>query len=681
MIVMMRESSVKEVILPVESLDCMSDIPLDLVVTITRDGKPLSRFADDVWDYSATSVSQKTLNFRGKIESILLRNGSAIDNPDILNKAITQFKGLILHWINAIGGCSISKLNGDTTALGYLVAHSLVVEQNVESVFSNPMSIEFMIKHISTEKQIGIFLAKIQRFVDTVLMQNINPFWLKYQPSSEFLDKLKNSRKMFPETTESTQTLLIPSNIYQVFLRKIIEDLTLFTEFKEKISYVFSKRALARDQGLTLDDGNIQDNITRNQSGRIQYYWRLLIEDDQRLSFILKELVDVGISKDNSWSGIIRSISLWQTRCIVLIAAFTGMRKNEILAIPLNGLSYLKTVQGNIPVVWSTTTKLEENGAPRFTKWVTSNIVQIAFDVARTLTTGILEFSGSSKAIIDNERNVPLFMSVEKGKTGIPHPSFDFTVTNLALDQLIKGYYRKELMISKYDIEELEWFLYGKETLTIQEGGIWPLALHQFRRSLAVYAAGSGKVSYPTLKSQLKHISLVMTTYYADSNSRAIDILSNDNGVKSLKSEWKEARARMESDSLYSIVNSDIPLSGIAGKKLSIQRITGELPEFLESRKETAKAVKNGKIRYRPTMVGGCMSQKPCNKGAGVLASACVSCENAVFLPGSREALIQTKEFYQNQLKTKLPNRAREEYELNIKRIDSFMASLTDTTY
>src|SRR5699024_9590369 len=166
---MMRESSVKEVILPVESLDCMSDIPLDLVVTITRDGKTLSRFADDVWNYSATSVSQKKLNFRGKIESILLRNGSTIDNPDILNKAITQFKGLILHWINAIGGCSISKLNGDTTALGYLVAHSLVVEQNVESVFSNTMSIEFMIKHISTEKQIGIFLAKIQRFVDTVL--------------------------------------------------------------------------------------------------------------------------------------------------------------------------------------------------------------------------------------------------------------------------------------------------------------------------------------------------------------------------------------------------------------------------------------------------------------------------------------------------------------------------------
>lgn len=72
------------------------------------------------------------------------------------------------------------------------------------------------------------------------------------------------------------------------------------------------------------------------------------------------------------------------------------------------------------------------------------------------------------------------------------------------------------------------------------------------------------------------------------------------------------------------------------------------------------------------------MSQKPCNRGAGVLASACVSCENAVFLPGSREALLQTKEFYQDQLKMKLPSRARQEYELNIRKIDSFMLSLVE---
>ena len=675
---MMRESLIKEAVSPLEYLDSISIIPSDLVVTITKDGSPLSRFADDIWDYSATSASQKTLNFRSKIELVLSRSNYMVENKGIVDNAITEFKEIILHWISMIGGCSISKLNGDATALGYFVAYNLVDGRNNENIFSDPASIDFMVKYVSTQKQTGIFLAKIQRFIDTILIQKRSPFWIKLQPSDQFLIHLNNIRKKFPETTESIQTLLIPSNIYQMFLHKVIEDLTLFVKFKEKICYVFLKRAIARDQGVALDGEGIQDNITMQQSGRIQYYWRLLREEDPKLSSILKELVDVGISKDESWSGIMRSIGLWQTRCAVLIAAFTGMRRNEILAIPLNGLSHLNTSHKNIPVVWSTTTKLEENGVPRFTKWVTSNIVKVAFDVARVIVEGILKFSGCCTTTNYDEQNIPLFLSAEKGKTANPHPNFSFATTTLILDSLIKNYYHEELMVTKNDVEELEWFLYGKESPQVQVGKVWPLALHQFRRSLAVYAAGSGKVSYPTLKAQLKHISLIMTTYYADSNSRAIDILSNEAGVKALKSEWDDARARVESDYLYEIVNSDVSLAGVAGKKLSIQKSAGTLPVFLESRRETAKAVKNGKIRYRPTMVGGCMSQKPCNKGAGVLASACVSCENAVFLPGSCEALLQTKEFYQDQLKTKLPSRARQEYELNIRKIDSFMLSLVE---
>lgn len=676
----MREALVKEVKIPLEHFDFISSIPADLVITVTKEGKPLSRFIDDIWDYSATSSSQKTINFRRKLELILSHNGVVIEGEKSLDIIITQFKELILCWVSIIGGCSISKLNGDVTALAYLVAYYFIQgqDQGIENIFSSPESLDFMIKNLSTEKQVGVFLGKIQRLADTTLTQNNNPFWMKHVPTNSFLRKLSDSRRIFPETTERTQTLLIPSNIYQAFLKKIIEDLTLFTEFKEKINYVFTKRAIARDKGLAFDLDKDQQKITDNQSARVQYYWSLLLKEDPKLSIILKELADVGISKDISWSGIIRSLGLWQTRCAVLIAAFTGMRRNEILAIPLNGLSYLNTDHGNIPVVWSTTTKLEEHGIPRFTKWVTSNIIQVAFDVARVIVEGIMEFSGTCSIAIDNERNIPLFLSAERGKTGISHPNFDFTTTTLILDSLIKNYYHEELIVTKDDIEELEWFLYGKESPQIQEGKIWPLALHQFRRSLAVYAAGSGKVSYPTLKAQLKHISFIMTAYYADSNSRAIDILSNEVGVKALKSEWDNAKARVESDYLYEIVNSDVSLAGVAGKKLSIQKSAGTLPVFLESRRETAKAVKNGKIRYKPTMVGGCMSQKPCNKGAGVLASACVSCENAVFLPGSREALQQTKEFYQDQLKMKLPSRARQEYELNIRKIDSFMLSLVE---
>ena len=195
---------------------------------------------------------------------------------------------------------------------------------------------------------------------------------------------------------------------------------------------------------------------------------------------------------------------------------------------------------------------------------------------------------------------------------------------------------------------------------------------------MAVYAAASGKVSYPVLKAQLKHISMVMTVYYSDSSSRAINILGDEAEAKSLRAEWSEAKARNEADSIYSLLESEQPLEGIAGKKLKVQKARGELPQFLKNRETTKRAVKDGKFRYQPTLVGGCVSVADCNKGAGVLASACINCENAVFLPGSRVALEQTKEFYEVQLAAGAPKRARQEYETNIKQIDRYLKRLVE---
>ena len=69
----------------------------------------------------------------------------------------------------------------------------------------------------------------------------------------------------------------------------------------------------------------------------------------------------------------------------------------------------------------------------------------------------------------------------------------------------------------------------------------------------------------------------------------------------------------------------------------------------------------------------------PVIEGAGVLASACISCANAIFLPGSRAALEQTKEFYEALLAEDALKHARQEYEINIKRIDSFLQKLVET--
>ncbi|ERB64128.1 hypothetical protein N779_17195 [Vibrio coralliilyticus OCN008] len=652
----------------------------DMVVTINKDGSPKSIFRDDIWDYSATSSTCRSLNFRARIENIIPADGvRAVSwhKFDIANKFL---KTLTLHWISALGGCSMSKLSGDVTAVSFLIRYCLDFGIPPNNIFSTPDTIDFLTSRASTTKQTGIFLGKIQRIADTATALSNNMFWQEVRPSIEFIERLKRTRKKFPETTESIQTLLIPSEIYQSVLKKTIEDLDCFLQHEKAIKLVFSLRSIARDKGVEPNRCLVATAITRRQNGRVQYNWRKLLRDNVDASKALKELYQAGISKSESWAGLVENLNGWQLRCAILISAFTGMRKGELLAIPLNGLKAINTENGPIPVVWSTTTKLEPNGVPMFTKWVTCSVVEAAFKVAKIIAEGALEWSADRRITDIQEQEIPLFLSVGHGVRGIPHRQFRLATATICLKSTHGNIYKKELEITAQDIAETSWFLYGESVPNaIKVGKSWPLTFHQFRRSMTVYAAASGMVSYPVLKAQLKHISMVMTVYYSDSSSRAINILGDETEIKALRSEWSDAKARAEADSFFTLLESEQLLEGIAGKRLKAQKDRDELPQFLKSREYTKQAVKKGKFRYRPTLVGGCVSVAACNKGAGVLASACISCENAVFLPGSRAALEQTKEFYEAQLAEGAPKRARQEYEANIKQIDRFLQRLIES--
>ncbi|AXN31992.1 hypothetical protein ADU60_10840 [Vibrio coralliilyticus] len=652
----------------------------DMVVTINKDGSPKSIFRDDIWDYSATSSTNRLLNFRAKVENITPVDGVRVESRHQTDIANEFLKTLTLHWISALGGCSMSKLNGDVTAVSFLIRYCLDSGIPAKNIFSTPDAIDFLTSRVSTTKQIGLWLGKIQRIADTATALSNNMFWQAVKPSIEFIDRLKRTRKKFPETTESVQTLLIPSEIYQSVLKKTIEDLDCFLQHEKALKLVFSLRSIARDQGVELDRGLVATSITRKQSGRIQYYWRKILRENVDASKAFKELYQAGISKSESWAGLVEKLKGWQLRCAILISSFTGMRKGELLAIPLNGLKTINTDNGPIPVVWSTTTKLEPNGAPRFTKWVTCSAVEAAFKVAKIITEGVLEWSGDRRITDIQEQETPLFLSIEHGIRGVSHRQFRLTTATFCLKRINEDIYKKELEVTAKDIAETSWFLYGENVPNgIKQGKSWPLTFHQFRRSMTVYAAASGMVSYPVLKAQLKHISMVMTVYYSDSNSRAINVLGDETEIKALRAEWSDAKARAEADSFFALLESEQPLEGIAGKRLKAQKDRDELPQFLKSREYTKQAVKKGKFRYRPTLVGGCVSVAACNKGAGVLASACISCENAVFLPGSRAALEQTKEFYEAQLVEGAPKRARQEYEANIKQIDRFLQRLIES--
>lgn len=668
----MRESLVKEI--QPTSKDLIKTPVSDLVVTLSKNGEALSVFSDDIWDYSTTSNSPKTINFKYKIQSLCTFN--TIDSNKF-NSAVKFLKIFALNWICEVNGCSMSKLNGDLVAISFLVSYCVNNNIDFDDIFTDANAINFLVTNLSSEKQIGLHLGKIQRFIDTASVLNQDKFWCNLKPSEGFLHKLKKTRKSFPETSQTLQTMIIPSRIYQNLLKDTIQSLQVFNKYAEKISYVFSARTKARDETLRPDECMFVSKLNDSQRSLVSVRWKTAIEADTELANILLELEDLDIIKDASWSGLTISLGQIQMKCAFIIAAFTGMRKSEILAIPFDGLKYIHSDNGNIPVIWSTTTKLESNGVPKFTKWVTGSIVEEAFNAAKLIVKGALKWSGNKSQIETDDSKLPLFLSIENGKFGKHHPHFDYATTafNTHLIQRIMS--SEHLLVSEQDLEEISNFLYGDELSNkVKLGEPWPLGFHQFRRSLAVYAASSGYVSYPTLKSQLKHISMIMTVYYTDSNSRAINILGNGPEVIAMKKEWQEAKARVESDNLHELLDSGVTLAGAAGKNLQKKRAENKLPKFLDDRNSTKKAVKNGKIRYRTTLVGGCMSIKPCDKGAGILASACISCENAVFLPESRSSLLQTKDFYESQLTLGISKRVHYEYETSIKKIDSLLSVL-----
>ena len=670
--VMMRESLVKE-IKPI-SRDLIKNPSSDLVVTLSKNGNALSLFSDDIWDYSATSNYPKTINFPAKIQNLSKLN--TIDNNKF-KLAVKFLKVFTLNWTCETNGCSMSKLNGDLVAMSFLISYCLNNNTDFDNVFTDSNAISFLVTNNSSEKQIGLYLGKIQRFIDTASVLNQNKFWCNIQPSEEFSGKLRKTRKSFPETSQSLQTMIIPSRIYQNLLKDTFKSLQVFNKYAEKVSYVFSARTKVRDEALRLDESMPISKLTKSQASLVTFYWKTALKTDTKLTNTLVELKDLDIIKDASWSGLTISLGQIQMKSAFIIAAFTGMRKNEILSIPFNGLKYILSDNGDIPVIWSTTTKLESNGVPNFTKWVTGSIVEEAFKAAKFIAKGALNWSGNKSKVETDNSKLPLFLSIENGKFGKPHPHFDYSTTTLNAYFIQRIMSSEHLLILEQDLDEVSHFLYGDEISNkIKLGQPWPLGFHQFRRSLAVYAASSGHVSYPTLKSQLKHINMIMTVYYTDSNSRAVNILGDGSEVKAMRKEWQDAKARVESDNLHELLDSGVTLAGAAGKSLQIKRVESKLPKFLENRRDTKKAVKNGKIRYRTTLVGGCMSLEPCDKGAGILASACISCENAVFLPESRSSLLQTKSFYESQLTLDIPKRVHREYETSIKQIDSLLSVL-----
>jgi hypothetical protein len=161
-----------------------------------------------------------------------------------------------------------------------------------------------------------------------------------------------------------------------------------------------------------------------------------------------------------------------------------------------------------------------------------------------------------------------------------------------------------------------------------QPGENWRLTTHQFRRSMAVYAAQSGLVSLPSLKQMLQHTLLQMSLYYTKGFATAKYLFEdlNPETAKYFKEQAVPAEASLF---LKDVIMEEATLHGAAGTFYQRNVKDSFLGNIATNFAETLKKVKQGLLSYKETIMGGCLKVGECFERAHHNYVACLNCSNA----------------------------------------------------
>ncbi len=385
-------------------------------------------------------------------------------------------------------------------------------------------------------------------------------------------DRLNKEARGRPGTR---QTPLIPSRVYCAILAALDERISLIEGEIDMLLDVYASHRAASHHAT--------ENATPAQQGAFPD--------------VLESMKGLGykpVSGANLDDFIVGRLSEHQLALMLVVVAFSGMRFGEVSILPLENVLVEFEYMGSVHFELHGDTHKLKGGVKHSTSWITSHQGARAVRLAQRIAQSIQQQYGKPPKA---GQKALLFPS-----TGNPYKR----VANSNKDRDL--YSLRELVcpkIEQSDITELDCLelARGWERDDIEVGKRWPLAFHQLRRSLAVYAHRSGMVSLPALKAQLQHITQEMTAYYADGFSRAVNLVFDK---EHFSHEWQVAKA----ESSYfayamAVLFSDEDLLG-----RGVQRIANTVES--RSREATLRLFKENKLAYRETPLGGCVSTEAC---------------------------------------------------------------------
>lgn len=620
----------------------------DFVISRNAKGQVVSRFGDPYWDFYPYLASM-----RGRTKIYF---SAWAKNPSALTQQISlEIKQILfcVMWKSGSGRSGILSINtitgSHTKACTCLARGALRRKLTLLDLLGDPVHFAVFLKSLTSTE-----LINVRAVVN--LLSRMDP--LETGISIIAGSELLKMNKLLIDRGRDRQFPVIPARILHNMLtswHQQIEDVS-----KKLPNIVSFLEQVLKEEGYGLSHHMQQSK-----------YLRKTYLPTFREAAISHELWDwfclLGISNLNKFATEILYI---QAVCKSLIQVYSGMRNDEALNLEVDCLS-IETLAdvGRVRRIIGKTTKL--SGSAKKAQWITSKEVDLYIKVAKVIATTIIQevpVSGANLLFI-SVGYLP-FSSGSPNHNRIISSHLGYTPTADPLKRI------KELVtITEKDVLELEKidpFYAWRSDPDFSVGKIWRLTSHQFRRTLAVYAAQSGLVSIPSLRRQLQHITEEMTLYYTNGSARADAIfgVQTDHVSKVYQRSSSEAEAISY---IYEVLCSEQNLLGAHGAWVT-KRKPPEKIISLEKREEIVKRFRRGEIAYKETVLGACTSVEACNKRALRVISACVSCSKAVIKPDKLATVITAQQRLVNQLdKESLEERIERDQLADLQRFQNEM--------
>ncbi|MCH4563883.1 hypothetical protein MKP05_12185 [Halomonas sp. EGI 63088] len=639
------------------------------VISRDKEGNPLSRYGDDIWDLTPYAVKTVKLDFYVVFD--LKKHEKK--NP-LMHKIANEMKQLMwLFMWEPFHNSGLSYKPG--TLRNYLGALRGVAEiaygehRSLQNIHESPIAFHKVFSSIEVAGSTRTVARQLNTWANTVSFIS-----QRYNLELPQLFELKNLRRIhesIPKRSKGhsqTRTPLIPARLYAQLLsdsQKMVND---FLEVSDKLLEMMARYQEEPSFWIVpthtiLESGNPYTNwrtatFYRRWKDRFgsasapastEFKWTTpeeAVTEYGLTEYFEKHPISTAHahgSNTYSWVGLSALLSAIQTGARTLIFAYTGQRLHENRVLTFGCLSSMTIKDlGEFPLIMGRTSKMTNNNySEELLPWATSKeaipAIKAAEKIAKFAVTSI------HRRNIDelDDSAIPLFIGLVPDKQSSAH--FNLPVSGYLESAEGRANFLKTANLdqsvyvtSEADMKELcdfDVYRNWRNDRKVKKGKVWPFSSHQFRRATAVYSARSGIVSLPSLKFQFKHLHIAMTMVYRENALFAKNILAEtpDPGTHAIISDFMaEINMIMATGFKSHIVDSKDSLTGGAGARFQ-QMKASVYPKYWDSEEELAKAINNGTMRWEQVPTGGCMKIHTCkHKGIDDVLPCRSGCADSV---------------------------------------------------